>query len=235
MPIIYVHGVATRDPERPFAGVEKYLQRYVAPVIAPDPDNVSILHVYWGELGAAFAYGGISRPRSILLGQGSGATGDNALERALVARAVEARWPAGLAQRAEPASGLTSGRARSGTSASLRLKDLSRDDLSDLLVEFVATGDGDSARQVDWTLVADAVAHDDAMWAELASAPDLESECQVLQRRLSARASRSGLVGMGGGASWTTRVGDGLRETLDGPRACPAHWRAWSRASFARA
>ena len=41
MPIIYMHGVNTRDPEH-FAPVREYLRRIVAPAIAPDPEKVSI-------------------------------------------------------------------------------------------------------------------------------------------------------------------------------------------------
>ena len=33
MPVVYVHGVATRDREQPFAQIETLLRRYVTPVI----------------------------------------------------------------------------------------------------------------------------------------------------------------------------------------------------------
>lgn len=73
MPILYVHGVAIREnaQERvrrgpPVAGwpqIEALLRQHIAPELAPDPENVSIERLYWGDLGASMAWKGRSRPR----------------------------------------------------------------------------------------------------------------------------------------------------------------------------
>ena len=80
MPIVFVHGVAVRvvdeqDPElaratRAFGEVawptvQGHLREHVAPAISDDPGGVPIMRVYWGDLGAHFAFGGrslVSRP-----------------------------------------------------------------------------------------------------------------------------------------------------------------------------
>src|SRR4051794_31594657 len=70
MPIIYMHGVNTRDPNH-FTPIREYLRRIVAPAIAPDPENVSIEAADWFQFCPPPKYGGISRPRTILLAAGA--------------------------------------------------------------------------------------------------------------------------------------------------------------------
>ncbi|MGO4596903.1 hypothetical protein [Terrabacter sp. 2RAF25] len=83
MPIVFVHGVAVRDvderrPEltratRAFGEVawptiQAHLREHVAPAISDDPAGVPIMRVYWGDLGAQFAFGGrslVSRPQDL--------------------------------------------------------------------------------------------------------------------------------------------------------------------------
>ncbi|MHA3835415.1 hypothetical protein ACXR8F_06770 [Terrabacter sp. AAH1] len=83
MPIVFVHGVAVRDvdeqpPElaratRAFGEVawptiQGHLREHVAPAISSDPAGVPIMRVYWGDLGAQFAFGGrslVSRPQDL--------------------------------------------------------------------------------------------------------------------------------------------------------------------------
>ena len=83
MPIVFVHGVAVRDvdeqpPElaratRAFGEVawptiQGHLREHVAPAISSDPAGVPIMRVYWGDLGAQFAFGGrslVSRPQEL--------------------------------------------------------------------------------------------------------------------------------------------------------------------------
>ncbi|MBB2987566.1 hypothetical protein [Terracoccus luteus] len=77
MPIVYVHGVAVRDDdpdlarrakplgEVPWPTIEAHLREHVAPAVSDDPEGVPVLRVYWGDLGARFAWGGrslVSRP-----------------------------------------------------------------------------------------------------------------------------------------------------------------------------
>lgn len=77
MPIVYIHGVAVRDEDEalaratrrfrevPWPTIEAHLRQHVAPVISDDPTGVPIMRIYWGDLGAEFAWGGrslVSRP-----------------------------------------------------------------------------------------------------------------------------------------------------------------------------
>lgn len=87
MPIVYMHGVNTRDPNH-FGPVREYLQRIVAPAIARDPDNVSIRPANWFSLCDPPKWEGISRPRT-LLGQGA------EIERVELLDAIAAKVPRG--------------------------------------------------------------------------------------------------------------------------------------------
>ncbi|MDN5767618.1 MAG: hypothetical protein L0H96_05700 [Humibacillus sp.] len=77
MPIVFIHGVAVRDDDPvlarrvaplgdvPWATIEAHLRQHVAPVVSDDPEGVPIMRIYWGDLGARFAWGGqslVSRP-----------------------------------------------------------------------------------------------------------------------------------------------------------------------------
>lgn len=83
MPIVFVHGVAVRDvdEQRPelaratrafgevaWPTIQGHLRQHVAPAISTDPAGVPIMRVYWGDLGARFAFGGrslVSRPQDL--------------------------------------------------------------------------------------------------------------------------------------------------------------------------
>lgn len=83
MPIVFVHGVAVRDvdEQRPelaratrafgevaWPTIQAHLREHVAPAISDDPAGVPIMRVYWGDLGAQFAFGGRSldsRPQDL--------------------------------------------------------------------------------------------------------------------------------------------------------------------------
>ena len=172
MPILYIHGVATRSRDG-FVEIERYLRRLVAPAISPDPDGVLIDDVFWGDVAATFFWDGASRPKSRLLGMG--ADGPlSAVENVLTATAFAnafARLPA--TPTPAPATGglIAGGAAPASTGrAPLRLKDLSPDALSDLLVVLVGDAVADPAQRAHLTLAADAVAHDPATLAALAGA-----------------------------------------------------------------
>jgi hypothetical protein len=77
VPIVFVHGVAVRDEdaglaraskaigEVPWPAIEAKLREHVAPAISDDPGGVPVMRIYWGDLGAHFAFGGrslVSRP-----------------------------------------------------------------------------------------------------------------------------------------------------------------------------
>jgi hypothetical protein len=83
VPIVFVHGVAVRDvdEQRPelaratkafgevaWPTIQGHLREHVAPAISADPAGVPIMRVYWGDLGAQFAFGGrslVSRPQDL--------------------------------------------------------------------------------------------------------------------------------------------------------------------------
>lgn len=66
MPIVFVHGAGTREYYQKFhvdaAHVLSHLRHYVAPAIAPDPQNVPIIVAYWGDIGAELRFDGSSLP-----------------------------------------------------------------------------------------------------------------------------------------------------------------------------
>ena|ERR1035437_2357338 len=75
MPIVFVHGVATRNGDKKYEDhwkdMNAYLRDYVAPEISARPNDVAIVDAYWGDLAAQFAWNGASRPLSALLGMGT--------------------------------------------------------------------------------------------------------------------------------------------------------------------
>ncbi|MDN5789454.1 MAG: hypothetical protein L0H25_01115 [Micrococcales bacterium] len=72
MPIVYIHGVAIRDDDEalakatkrfrevPWETIREHLRATVAPAISDNPADVPITRIYWGDLGARFAWGGSS-------------------------------------------------------------------------------------------------------------------------------------------------------------------------------
>lgn len=66
MPIVFVHGVATRADDRKneqqLRTAELNLRRFVAPMLAPDPENVTVINAYWGDIGVSMAWNGASVP-----------------------------------------------------------------------------------------------------------------------------------------------------------------------------
>lgn len=221
MPIIYIHGVATRDQDKPFAEIKQYLRRFVAPTISSTPENVLIDQAFWGDEGAHFAWNGTSRPRSLLLGQGAGTKVDTAADRAELAATLHASLsqlpvsPPGTS----PQSGLISGHANTSAgvgvvSPPLRLSALSADELSDLLANVISGIIDDSAKRVTATLHADELAHDPVFLADLAAAVSSTAECELLSTQLRALFPSMGLVGMGGAGDWFQDLGSRVNEAM---------------------
>jgi hypothetical protein len=77
MPILFIHGVAVRSDDD-WTRVRKYLREYVAPVIAPDPENVDLRFVKWYPKGGTFYWDRKSRPLSAILGHGGAGEEDTA-------------------------------------------------------------------------------------------------------------------------------------------------------------
>jgi hypothetical protein len=224
MPILYVHGVATRSRDG-FLELRPYLERLVAPAISDDPGGVLIDDVYWGGEGVTFAWDGASRPRTRVLGMGPADTPLSPVEGALTAAAfAEAfkRLPAG-AGTAAPASGLISGGPPAASRPPApRLRDLRPDELGDLLAVVIGQQVADPARRARLVLAADAVAHDPGTGAALAATPTSEAEVGVLFDRVARTAGADpGLVAMGL-ADWVTGARDRLGEALGRAADLPA-------------
>ena len=89
MPIMYIHGVATRKDgsyEASWEEIRKNLRQYVVPVL-PNVDvnkSIQLIDVYWGDLGVQVPETWRSRPLSPTLGMG-GSDEDEAQERTLAA------------------------------------------------------------------------------------------------------------------------------------------------------
>lgn len=227
MPIVFIHGVATRDESPDFATTLEervaLLRRYVAPAIAPDPEHVRILPVYWGQHGARFAFGRKSRPRTPLLGQGATGTLSLAETATAAASLQDVLYELDLPP---PTQAKTHGLIASGPAdqevTSVRIADLTAEELSGLLVQIARqTVEPKSAALA--VLAADAVAMDPATGAALAAAAGLDDELALLEQLVAERyaeeqARVGGLLAMGG-PGWVARFRDAVGEALRRTRA----------------
>ena len=174
-----------------------------------------------------FFWDGASRPKSRLLGMGADGPQIPAVENVLTATAFAntlARLPATPSP--APATGglIAGGQLPASTGrAPLRLKDLSPDALSDLLVVLVGDTVADPAQRAHLALAADAVAHDPATFAALAGVSNATQEIDLLLARVQARAAAdAALVGMGA-PTWLAGVRDRLGEALSRAAGLPAY------------
>jgi hypothetical protein len=226
MPILYVHGVNTRC-RKGFLALEGYLRRYIAPAISSRPDTVLIDDVFWGDAGVNFAWGGVCRPRSRILGMGPGATELSAVEGALTAAAyAEALDRVPEPPPAAPATGgLIAGGARpsGSTQPGVRPRDLSQDELADLLAVTIASQVPESAEQTRLILAADDVARDPATSAMLARAATAEDELDALFDEVHRRAERDAALVAAGFASLLAKVRDTLKEGFGRALGLPAY------------
>lgn len=223
MPIIFVHGVATRDRNASRQRVEPFLKRFIAPEISSNPDQVEFFFPYWGDVGADFAWGGISRPRSALLHMG-GQTEAALAERAIATAALSERLGS-LPVVSREVNTITGGLAPAGpntagaaTAPTPRLKDLTPEQLSDLIATVILSQPRvDPQQQVQMILVADAVVHEPDTIIHLARCPDSQSELERLRQLILDRYKYEyggGLAGMGV-PTGLQEVSDRLGETLN--------------------
>jgi len=232
MPIVFVHGVATRDEGTRYtdywAGLERFLRDYIAPVVSSDPSQVRILDAYWGDLGIGFAWNGQSRPRSALLGKGT-APPPTGLSRA-VAVAEAASVIRDVPEVAAPAASddefVAKGPATpSGPAAvPLSLKDLSPEDLSDLLSSVAYATFDDAAERAQAAAAADNIAHAEATRAGLAACPDADAEArfvsELIRQLVEAEpAQKSALIGKGPGLwqGFKDRLGEATGRAAGAP------------------
>ena len=230
MPILYVHGVNTRSRDG-FLAMEGFLRRYVAPAIADDPENVLIDDAFWGDVGVALAWDGISRPRSRILGHGARSARPSDLQGALTATAFADALERLPESASTPAPAAGGGLVASGTTARgpetmvLRLHRLAPAELSDLLAVTIAAAGPPSPEQTRMILAADWVAADPATAATLAAAATPESEQEWLMDLVRARAGDpvpGTLRGMGAEGFWSG-VGDRLKETTGRALGLPTY------------
>jgi hypothetical protein len=222
MPIVYVHGVANRlglDGQLPgWDEVNSFLRFYIAPEISPDPENTSITYAYWGEFGADFRWGGISRPRSKLFGQG--VEGPPSVESQLGELEALDELPV-LPVSVVKSGGLTSGKTSAvPDGSSQRLRDLTTEQLSDLLCVAIEKAGSDLDRNRA-RIVADGVANDETVQAKLVAAEDSTEEFAILRSELESRTGSSGpLAAQGAGQVWTKvvdRAGELVTRVNSGP------------------
>jgi hypothetical protein len=211
MPIIYLHGVNTRELSH-FTPVQEYLKRIVAPAISKDPDGVSIRPANWFELCAAPKWGGISRPETALLGQGAERSPNDLLD-ALLAKAP-------LAKQRE--SSLVSGQT-SLSDQSLRLDQLAPDDLADLMVMAIDSSNVDPLARARVGITADRLVHDENVMAELKTAKDFDAQLGILAARIQADYdNQEKLAGHGPFdffRAMKDRIGERLSRVLSSPAA----------------
>ena len=211
MPIIYMHGVNTRDPKH-FAPVKEYLRRIVAPAIARDPDNVSIRPANWFSFCDPPKWDGIARPRS-LLGHGAEAERSNELLDAIVAKVpvIDA-----------PTSTFTSGEA-SQPAQNARLDQLTDGDLADLITVATASGRADELERARIGVAADRASRDPTVRANLKAAKDLDAQLRILADAIQTDVERqSGLAGQGAAdvfRGMRDRVNESLSRMLGSPAA----------------
>jgi hypothetical protein len=210
MPIIYMHGVNTRDAKH-FEPVHEYLRRIVAPAIAPDPQNVSIRAADWFPLCDPPKWEGISRPAT-LLGQGA------EIERSELLDAIVAKVP-----RAEaPPSSFIDGQA-TASAQTARVDELSAEDLADLIAVSVASNSVDGLKRARIGIAADRVARDPEISAKLKAAQTLDAQLTILAEAVQADVEQqSALAGQGALdflRGMRDRVTESISRTLGSPAA----------------
>ena len=231
MPILFIHGVNVRSRDGFFELAPK-LRSFVAPVIANDPEHVLIDDAFWGaDHGVNLAHGGISRPRTRLIGQGAD-------RESISSGGVEPRWTA--IEQPDTLSGtptsqiapeaLTSGRATGAVrKPPARLRDLSDDELADVLAMVLLTEADTPAQRADLTIAADRLAHDPTFRNRLRGAASSQDELDRIVGGLKGHIETTADLVAHGADSWLRRARERLSEVVD--RAvdlptmqCLSHW-----------
>lgn len=206
MPIVLVHGVGVRNKDF-WPEVDRLLERYIAPAIAPSGRRVEVIRAFWGDLGAHFAWDGASRPLTRILHQGVLAR-DTQAQRAIAS--AELHEPLRQLPGSAPSgTGLVQGpRSGSGLSAfPIRLSELSSDELSDL---FASTAAQDTRltphERAQLVVAVDDVSHDASARRQLAQASTPSQELAKLYELTLAQLRAAGVpappVPMGPGAEF---------------------------------
>jgi hypothetical protein len=224
LPIVYIHGVANRmdDPSYKSAGIEleKLLLRYVAPVIG----TTVVRTAYWGEYGAQFRWNGLSRPRTILRGQGSDTFESSTTQTALLLASSGVPTPQSFRALTPRFSGLVpagpSTLGPASPSPQVRLRDFSPEQLSDLLAATIVSETKDVTLRPSLLIAADEIAVDPQTTAQLVKCQDTTSELNVVRTQLE-RITSAAPVAQGADQVWSGLI-DRLSETLSRVESAPA-------------
>jgi len=224
MSIVYVHGVANRDDDPSYKPhlqeISDFLDRYVGSNIWP---SRKVFNAYWGKFGASFAWNRESRPKTVIFGQGAqgGQPSGTNLDRALVLASVDGdKIPVAPPARQSPSVLVPSGPAigTAALGAGIRLKDLSPDELSDLLSTVIVEGTTDPANRSQMIIAADEVAHDPATPIALAGCSSVQDELEKLRVLLDQkRASPVVAQGTGIWSKIVDRVGEATSRVVSAP------------------
>ncbi len=220
MPIVFVHGVGARD-EKGFESIREFLQRYIAPAISKAEGPVPIHHGYWGDLASHFAWDGASQPKGPILGQGGTIESIDIRANKLASVSKQlSNLPGG-----NVSSGplIAAGPAMATNAQSVRLKDLSTADLSNLCASVLANESASSfsseKERALAIIAADEVAHDPGTALALALCGDTKSELTALESRIRQRyneykAKQSDALAGQGFTQWLDDLTPRLSETL---------------------
>ncbi|HZE71028.1 MAG TPA: hypothetical protein VE135_16080 [Pyrinomonadaceae bacterium] len=221
MSVVFVHGVANREDDPSYKPhlkeIKDFLNRYVGNDISP---SGTVLEAYWGKFGATFAWNRESRPKSVLFRQGAPTTSSD-VDRALVMASVDGSQVPAAPANPQNSSVLVPAGPTVGSVAigpRIRLKDLSPQELSDLLSTVIVEGNVDPGVRPQLIIAADEVAHDPATPAALAQCTNVQEELEKLRAMLD-RKEAGALVGMGPGLwSWIVdRVGEATSRAVSLP------------------
>jgi hypothetical protein len=222
MSIVYVHGVANRDDDPSYKphleDISEFLKRYVGSNIV-SPSN-KLFEAYWGKYGASFAWDRESRPKTVLRGQGA-QPAPSSLDRAIVLASVDGdQIPVAPTAPQLPSVLVPSGPAVGATAlgSDMRLKDLSADELSDLLSTVIVEGTTDVASRPQMIIAADEVAHDPATPVALAACATVEDELEKLRVLLDKK--QAGVLVAQGTGAWSKivdRVGEATSRVISAP------------------
>ena len=178
MPILYLHGVLIRD-ETGWDGLERILRRYVAPVIAKEPEQVLIERCFWGDFGARFRWNNLSTP-------------DSPIRHAMLDTVSKAKDnQANMVRFSEVSKRLieqTKPKQRA-SQPPVRLKDLSPENLSNFCASLIAADSTKwSMKELNLAIMAaDEVIYEAATHKLLEKCIKIEEEYSVLQKLVKER------------------------------------------------
>lgn len=182
VPILFIHGVSVRD-ESGWQQIEVLLRSYVAPQLASDPENVKIIHCFWGLQAASLSWLGSSVPDSPAA----------AALKASVRRVRDGRKKlAAVSKKAFKNPRFmhkgTTNKSSEFKPKPSRLKSLPKESLSNYCTAAIMENESFSpTEQALLAVAADQVAHSDEVIADLNQCNSIEEETAVLQSRVKTR------------------------------------------------